>query len=118
MILKKIISTLIIFSFLIPQQTYEFTEEQVQTLYSQIQTLEHADSTNQKMIENLNSQIYMYIQTLENDSIMIVNYKRQLELKDSMIEEIKPKWYENRYLWFGFGVIVTAGSVHLAGQVN
>ena len=51
MILKKIIGILIIFSFLIPQQIYEFTEEQVQTLYSQIQTLEYADSTNQKMIE-------------------------------------------------------------------
>ena len=94
------------------------SDEVVQTLYVAIQELEHADSTNQKIIENLDSQIYMYIQTTENDSLMIEDYKKQLELKEEMIDLVKPKWYHNRYLWFGLGVVFTSGSVTLAGQLK
>ena len=34
-----------------------------------------------------------------------------------MIKVVKPKWYENKWLWFGFGVVFTAGSVKLAGEI-
>ena len=94
------------------------SDEVIQTLYVSIQELEHADTTNQKIIENLNSQIYMYIQTMENDSLMIEDYKKQIELKEEMIELVKPKWYENKWLWFGLGVAFTSGSVTLAGQLK
>ena len=43
---------------------------------------------------------------------------KALLLEASLIKEIKPKWYHNRYLWFGLGVFFTAGSVHMAGQIN
>ena len=139
MIIKKIISFLFIFSFLFTQEpilldgTAEecppcgeselcdgecLSDEVIQTLYVAIQELEHADTTNQKIIENLNSQIYMYIQTIDNDSLMIVDYKKQLELKEDMIELVKPKWYDNKHLWFGYGVSLTAGAVILAGQLK
>ena len=94
------------------------SDEVIQTLYVSIQELEHADTTNLKIIENLNSQIYIYIQTIENDSLMIEDYKKKLELKEDMIDLVKPKWYENRYLWFGYGVTLTVGSVMLAGQLK
>ena len=94
------------------------SDEVVQTLYVSIQELEYSDSTNTKIIENLNSQIYMYIQTTENDSLIIEDYKKQLELKEEMIDLVKPKWYENKWIWFGLGVMFTSGSVHLAGQIN
>jgi len=37
------ISILLIISILLPQKTYEFTEEEVQSLYTSIQELENAD---------------------------------------------------------------------------
>ena len=49
---------------------------------------------------------------------MIEDYKKKLELKEDMIDLVKPKWYENRYLWFGYGVTLTVGSVMLAGQLK
>ena len=54
---------------------------------------------------------------LEYESL-IKDYETQLKLKDDMIKTIKPKWYENRYLWFGLGVFFTSSSVYLAGQIN
>ena len=48
---------------------------------------------------------------------LIEDYKKQLELKEDMIDLVKPKWYENKYLWFFGGIIITSGSVFLAGQL-
>ena len=94
------------------------SDEVVQGLRTSILTLENDKETNIKIIENLNSQIYMYIQTIENDSLLIEDYKKQLELKEEMIDLVKPKWHENRYLWFGYGITLTVGSVILAGQLK
>ena len=117
--MKKLIVILFsIFSMLVSQETFEFTEEQVLELYNSIKTLEHADSTNQVIIENLESQIQLYIESDNLFKSQIEDYKQKLIYKDEMIELVKPQWYENKYLWFGFGVIFTAGSIHLAGQLK
>jgi membrane-bound ClpP family serine protease len=115
---KNLISILLIISILLPQKTYEFTEEEVQSLYGSIQELEFADSTNQIIIENLNSQIYMYIQTIKNDSLMFEQYEYKLELKDELIKEIKPKWYEHKYLWFANGIITILLSSLVVSNVH
>ena len=116
--LNKILSILVVISILLPQTTYEFTEEEVQSLYGSIQELEFADSTNQKIIENLNEQIYMYIQQTEIDSTIIENYKEQLELKDEMIKNIKPKWYDNKYIWYSYGILSMIVPIWAIGQIK
>ena len=55
---------------------------------------------------------------MTNDKDIIGQLEYQLELKNKIIKEVKPKWYENRYLWFFFGVALTATSVKLAGEIN
>ena len=116
--LKLFLVLLVTFSFLFPQKTYTFTEEEVQSLYASIQELENADSTNQKIIENLNEQIYMYIQQTEIDSTIIENYKEQLALQEEMIKTIKPKWYDNKYLWYSMGVASMIVPIWGIGQVS
>ena len=41
-----------------------------------------------------------------------------MEFKEEMIKLVKPKWYDNKYLWFFGGIIVTSGAVYLAGQID
>ena len=115
---KSFFVFLIIFSFLFPQITYTFTEEEVKSLYTSIQELENADSLNQKIIENLNSQIYMYIQQTEIDSAIIEDYKKQIEIQEEMIKTIKPKWYDNKYLWYSYGVLSMILPIWAVGQVK
>ena len=116
--LKLFLVLLLIFSFILPQKTYTFTEEEVQSLYASIQELENTDSSNQKIIENLNEQIYMYIQQTEIDSTIIENYKEQLQLKEDLIKELKPKWHENKYLWFSMGIASMIVPIWGIGQIN
>ena len=116
--LKKLLSILLIISILLPQKTYEFTEEEVQSLYTSIQELENSDSNNQKIIENLNGQIYMYIHSDSLYQGQIEQYEKQIELQKAMIKEVKPKWYDNKYLWFGYGVLSMILPVWAVGQVK
>ena len=116
--LKKLLSILLIISILLPQKTYEFTEEEVQSLYTSIQELENSDSNNQKIIENLNGQIYMYIHSDSLYQSQIEQYEKQIELQKAMIKEVKPKWYDNKYLWFGYGVLSMILPVWAVGQVK
>ena len=60
----------------------------------------------------------MYIQSDSLYKSQIEDYKKQLKLKEDMIDLVKPKWHENKYLWFFGGIIITSGSVYLAGQIN
>ena len=112
---------LFIFSVLIPQEPCDgtcFSEKEVLNITDNIKELEFDLENQLKINENLNSQIYMYIQ---NDSLnlsLINDYKQQLEWKEEMIDLVKPKWYDNKYLWFFGGIIITSGAVYLAGQIN
>ena len=115
---KNLLSILLIISILLPQKTYEFTEEEVQIFYSSIQELEFADSTNQKIIENLNEQIYMYIHSDSLYQGQIEQYEKQIELQKAMIKEVKPKWYDNKYIWYTYGVLSMILPVWAVGQVK
>ena len=120
-LVNKILSLLLIFSFLISQEPCEgtcFSEEEVINITTNIKELEFKLKKSKEIEENLNSQIYMYIQ---NDSLnvsLINGYKKQLQWKEEMIDLVKPKWYDNKYLWFFGGIIITSGAVYLAGQID
>ena len=91
--MKKVIAILLMFSFVFVQEPCEGTclsEEESINITNNIQELQFNLDKQLKINENLNSQIYIYIQ---------------------------PKWYENKWIWFGLGVIATAGSVKLAGEI-
>ena len=117
----KTLLSILFLSFIFSQEPCEGTclsEEETKNLYNNIQELQFDLDKNKEIIENLNSQIYMYIQNDSLNQSLIEDYKTKLQYKDEMIELVKPQWYENKYLWFGIGVIFTASSVHLAGQIN
>ena len=113
-----IIALFVLNCFSYAQTTFEFSEEEVKNLFNSIQELEYADSLNKQIILNLESQIVDYDNMVANNKLLIEDYKLQIKIKEDMIKVVKPKWYHNRYLWFGFGVFFTAGSVHMAGQIN
>ena len=112
---------ILLMSFTFTQEPCEgtcFSEQEVVNITNNIKELQFDLDNQVKINENLNSQIYMYIQ---NDSLnlsLINDYKNQLEMKEEMIKLVKPKWHENKYLWFFGGIIITSGSVYLAGQIK
>ena len=105
-------------------KTYTFTEEEVLGFTNTIKELELKDSLNVSLVDDLESQIKLFEENSVVDSMLIANKTMQLNLlKDTnkLLEQkvklVRPKWYENKWLYFTFGVALTATSVKLAGQI-
>ena len=112
---------IVLLSFSFTQEVCEgtcFSEEEVLNITNNIKELQFELDKVKEIEENLNSQIYMYIQQDSLNQTLINDYKKQLEWKEEMIDLVKPKWYDNKYLWFFGGIIITSGSVYLAGQIK
>ena len=105
----KSILMIILCSFIFTQEVTPcdgtcLSEEETKNLFNNIQELEF----NLDKVNTLN---------LEYESL-IKDYETQIELKNEMIELVKPKWYDNKYLWFFGGILITSGSIYLAGQID
>ena len=105
-------------------KTYSFTEEQVLGFTNAIKELELKDSLNVSLVEDYEVMVKRLEATAAIDSMLIANKTTQIDLlKDTnkLLEQkvklVRPKWYENKWLYFTFGVALTATSVKLAGQI-
>ena len=110
--------------FLLSQDEFIYTSEEVLAIDNYIIELEQKDSVNTKIIDNLENHIYMYIQRTSNDST-IINLKDleiqtlndQIRLHKDLVKEVTPKWDDNKWIWFTLGIVTTSSSIHLAGQL-
>ena len=105
-------------------KTYTFTEEEVLGFTNTIKELELKDSLNVSLVDDLESQIKLFEENSVVDSMLIANKTLQINLlKDTnkLLEQkvklVRPKWYENKWLYFTYGVVLTATSFRLAGQI-
>ena len=60
----------------------------------------------------------MYIQSDSLYQSQIEQYEKQIELQKMMIKEVKPKWYDNKYLWYSYGVLTMVLPIWAVGQVK
>ena len=105
-------------------KTYTFTEAGVLGFTNTIKELELKDSLNVSLVEDLESQLKLFEENSTIDSMLIANKTMQLnllkdtnELLEQKVKLVRPKWYENKWLYFTYGVVLTATSVKLAGQI-
>jgi len=112
---------LLLISFTFTQEPCDgtcFSEQEVINITNNIKELEFKLEKGLEIEANLNSQIQSYIEQEKLNESLISDYKKQLEFKEEIIDLVKPKWYDNKYLWFFGGIIITSGSVYLAGQIK
>ena len=119
--MNKLISFLLIFSLLHPQEVCDgecYTDEEAQNIELYITELEQNGSRDSLIINNLNEQLQLYLQQTNIDSTIIENYIEQLKLKEDLIKELKPKWHENKYLWFSMGIASMIIPIWAVGQIK
>ena len=116
---------LALFGFIYSQdKVYTFTEEEVTNMANKVKDL-------QTQVENQTEQISVYEELMKKyenqtqiDSMLLSFKTQQVDiLKDrevlyeKQIKLVRPKWYENKWLYFTYGVIATSVSVKLAGEI-
>ena len=95
-----------------------FSAEEVQNMFSNIKALEFKREVCESAYANLESQIKDYDKLTMDYEESVKLCEVQIKIKEDMIKTIKPKWYENKYLWFFGGVFFTSSTVYLAGQIK
>ena len=124
--MKKFL-VLLIFSCIFTQEPCDgtcYTQEEEINIENHISTLEQDNKLNLEKIKELEEMIKLYDEKDKNSQVWL-NLQIQksnllddrIKLYDDLVKEVKPKWYENKWLWFGLGVVCTAGSVKLAGEI-
>ena len=123
--MKRLILSLTLIGLLFSQdKTYTFTEEEVVNMGNKVKELEQT-------VDNQSEQLGIYEELMkkyENQSqvdSMLISFKTQQVdilkerevLYEKQIKLVKPKWYENKWLYFTFGVVATSVSVKLAGEI-
>ena len=105
-------------------KTFTFTEEEVLGFTNKIKELELKDSLHVSLVIDLEKQISLLEDNAKSDSLIIDFRTQQLQLQEETInlykekvKVVRPKWHENKWLWFVYGVGATAISVNLAGQL-
>ena len=126
LIMNKLL-ILLMFSFVFTQEPCDgtcYTPEEEINIENHISTLEQQDSLNVVKIKELESMIKLYEEKdLNNKVYLDLQIQKntllddRIKLYNDLVKEVKPKWYENKWLWFGLGVVCTAGSVKLAGEI-
>jgi hypothetical protein len=115
--MKNLLIIILIINFVFGQQNC-FSDEEVKGIFSGIKELQYKDSLNLKIQENLKIQLKNSEVINKNDSLIIIELETQLKLKDDLIKEVTPKWYENKYLWFGYGVSAILIPIWAIGQIK
>ena len=95
-----------------------FSEEEVINMTNNIKELQFKREVCESAYTNLESQIKDYDKLTMNYEESVRLCEVQIKIKEDMIKTIKPKWYENKYLWFFGGVFFTSSTVYLAGQIK
>ena len=88
-----------------------YTDEEVINIEAFIQDLENEKEYLTKLNENMTLELNQWNIQDATYQELIKDMEHTIELRDKLIKEVTPKWWENKWLWFGAGVV-------LMGSVN
>ena len=115
--IKSVLVILLVFSFLFSKE-YCYSEEEVKEIYKIINECDYKDSLSTEIQINLEGQVKNCEIINDKHKLLIIELEKQLDLKDDLIKEVKPKWHENKYLWFGYGIVAIILPTWVLGNVK
>ena len=95
-----------------------FTDEEIINLENDfiylenmVDSLSYQDSLKALMIETLKLEV-----NLSNEEIKLLD--EQLKLTEKKVKLVKPSWYENKWLYFGYGATLGVSITLLINQIS
>ena len=125
--MRYIIYILLLVGFLYGQteeKTISVPKSDVIEWANKLKQYETSDSLQTSLISDLELQVKKLEENSTLDSLIISTRLHQIDLLKETnqlykekIKVVKPKWHENKWLWFTYGVVATSTSVWLTGQL-
>jgi len=125
--MRYLIYILLLVGFLYGQteeKTISVPKSDVIEWANKLKQYETSDSLQTSLISDLELQVKKLEENSALDSLIISTRLHQIDLLKETnqlykekIKVVKPKWHENKWLWFTYGVVATSTSVWLTGQL-
>jgi len=122
---KKLLIIFCIFASFFSSAQTTFSDQEIVKLDSLIQYYEQNDSIQSQSISLLDNQLGLYKQQVVLDSTLLFYKDQELELLNSRVslyielnKEIKPKWYDKKWIWFTLGCVTITTSAYVLDKVN
>ena len=122
---KKLLIIFCIFASFFTSAQTTFSDQEIVKLDSLIQHHEQNDSIQYHRISLLDNQIGLYKQQVVLDSTLLFYKDQELKLLNSRVslyielnKEIKPKWYDKKWIWFTLGCVTITTSAYVLDKVN
>ena len=94
------------------------TDEQIFQIKAKVEKI-------QKENKILTELVLEYEKSAEMDSLLIVKKDEQIktlqersDLLEDQVKLAKPKWFENKYAWYGYGVFTVIANIWLYDKVK
>ena len=82
-----------------------YTDEEVINIEAFIQSLENDKEYLTKLNENMTLELNQWNIQDSTYQALIKDMEHTIDLRDKLIKEVTPKWWENKWIWFGMGVV-------------
>ena len=122
---KKLFIVFCIFASFFSSAQTTFSDQEIVKLDSLIQYYEQNDSIQSQSISLLDNQLGLYKQQVVLDSTLLFYKDQELQLLNNRVslyielnKEIKPKWYDKKWIWFTLGCVTITTSAYVLDKVN
>ena len=114
--MKKFFIILYLWPFMLFSQMPDtcFTSDEIIDISETLDSLYYTDSLNNEIISQQETLISELETIIKLDSIQLLYTDRKIELLNENInlyiereKYLKPKWYDNKVIWFGGGILTT-----------
>ena len=122
---KKLFIVFCIFASFFSSAQTTFSDQEIVKLDSLIQYYEQNDSIQSQSISLLDNQLGLYKRQVVLDSTLLFYKDQELQLLNNRVslyielnKEIKPKWYDKKWIWFTLGCVTITTSAYVLDKVN
>ena len=114
--MKKFFIIIYLWPFMLFSQMPDtcFTSDEIIDISETLDSLYYTDSLNNEIISQQETLISELETIIKLDSIQLLYTDRKIELLNENInlyiereKYLKPKWYDNKVIWFGGGILTT-----------
>jgi hypothetical protein len=114
--MKKLLLILLVSCSFLNSQ--ELTDEQIVKLASALKQQTELIAAYETQISNYKEKVTADSVVISNQGILMVGLEEQVENYKKYSKNVKPAWYENKWLYYSYGVLTVVGNIWLYDKVK
>ena len=114
--MKKLLLILLVSCSFLSSQ--DLTDEQIVKLASALKQQTELIAAYETQISNYKEKVTVDSVVISNQGILIVGLEEQVENYKKYSKNVKPSWYENKWLYYSYGVLTVVGNIWLYDKVK